>query len=469
MGRINLDNLWNSVLAELKLSLSKTIYQTLFANTKLKKYQHQVATIACPNPYLADLIEKRYYSLVKAALDRQTGENTSLVFEIEKKRLNSPTQPGPLFDQPTPTRSPTRLPAPKAAGFGGQVANHLSLASKKSNLSPQFTFDNFVVGNANHFAFAAAQGIIKNPGANYNPLFVWGGVGVGKTHLIQAIGNELLKLHPDWKILYVNAETFGSELIASLKEQTVNKFKHKYRQVDVLLVDDIQFIAGKEYIQDEFFHTFNSLYLAGKQIILTSDRKPEEVQPLEDRLTSRFMGGLTVDIQPPDFEMRVAILKQKAEERGVNLPEDALTFIAETIESNARELEGALVQIIAAAQTQNVIPDLEFVKNFFGIKRIVPGKKVSYRRILSVVAKYYKIKTSELTGKSRKKQVATARHIAAYLLRRELQLPLQRVGQILGGRDHTTIIHAEEKIDRLFSTNQQLRHEIIEIRKAIYS
>ncbi len=456
MGRIDLDNLWKSVLAELKLSLSKTIYQTLFVHTKLKKYQHQVATISCPSAYLADLIEKRYYSLVKAALDRQTKENTALVFEIERPVVEAKAaQVGPLFDQSQPGQAPS--------------VNQQSLASKKFNLSPQFTFDNFVVGNANHFAFAAAQGIIKNPGGHYNPLFVWGGVGVGKTHLIQAIGNELIRQHPDWKVLYVNAETFGSELIAALKEQTVNKFKHKYRQVDVLLVDDIQFIAGKEYIQDEFFHTFNNLYLAGKQIILTSDRKPEAIQPLEDRLTSRFMGGLTVDIQPPDFEMRVAILKQKAEQRGFSLPESALTFIAETIESNARELEGALVQIIALAQAKKVTPDLEFVKSFFGIKRHQPNKRVSYRRILSVVARYYKIKTSELTGNSRKKTIATARHIAAYLLRRELELPLQRVGQLLGGRDHTTIIHAEEKIDRLFSTNQQLRHEIIEIRKRIYS
>ena len=258
-------------------------------------------------------------------------------------------------------------------------------------------------------------------------------------------------------------------MIASLKEQTINKFKYKYRRVDVFLVDDIQFIAGKEYIQDEFFHTFNSLYLAGKQIVLTSDKRPEEIQPLKDRLTSRFMGGLTVDIQPPDFEMRVAILKQKAEQRKIDLPEDALTFIAETIQSNARELEGALIQIANQAQAQQLKPNLEFVKNFFGIKRTIPGKKVSYRRIVSAVAKHYHIKTSVITGRSRKKTIATARHIAAYFLRRELQLPLQRVGQILGNRDHTTIMHAEEKIDRLFSTNQQIRHEIIAIRKKIYS
>jgi len=448
----NLESLWSSVLAELKLSLSKTIFQTLFSNTSLKGYKNQVAVIGCPNPYLADLIEKRYYSLIKAALDRQTNKNISLTFEVEKKAgQQKEAQPGPLFEK-------------KKEAVKKTPSNIIS-----AGLNPRFNFANFVVGNANHFVFAAAQGIIKNPGTTYNPLFVWGGVGVGKTHLMQAIGNELIKLHPEWRILYANAETFGNELINSLKEKTMTRFKYKYRNLDLLLIDDVQFIAGKEYIQEEFFHTFNSLYLAGKQIVITSDRKPEEIQPLEDRLTSRFMGGLTVDVQPPDFEMRVAILKQKAEQRRINLPEDAITFIAETVDSNARELEGSLIQIAARAQTQGISPNLAFVKDFFGIKRTgANNKKVSYRRILSVVARHYKIKTSELKGRSRKKEIAIARHIAAYFLRREIKMPLQQVGLVLGGRDHTTILHAEEKIDRLFSTNQQIRHEIIEMRKTIY-
>ncbi|MBU2592210.1 MAG: chromosomal replication initiator protein DnaA [Patescibacteria group bacterium] len=453
----DLNSLWQSVLSELKLSLSKTIFQTLFANTDLKEYQNSVATISCPNPYLADLIEKRYYSLVKAAIDRQTGDNVSLSFMIEKIKSKEPQETGPLFNL-----------VKKSANT--ILANHQFLTQNKSSgLSPNFTFKNFVVGDANHFAFAAAQGIVKSPGITYNPFFVWGGVGVGKTHLIQAIGHELTNARPDWKILYASAETFGSDLISSLKEKTINKFKQKYRKVDILIVDDIQFIGGKEYIQDEFFHTFNSLHLSGKQIILTSDRKPEEIQPLKDRLTSRFMGGLTVDIQSPDFEMRVAILKQKAEQRGVSLSENAITFIAETIESNARELEGSLIQIIAQSSAQKQIPDLSFVRTFFGIKKNDNHKKVSHRRIISVVAKQYQVKTSEIKGSCRKKNIATARHIAAYLLRKELQLPLEQVGSILGGKDHTTIMHAEEKIDRLFSTNQQIRHQIIEARKMIYS
>ena len=459
MTKLKPENIWPSVLTELRLSLSKTIYQTLFAETELKEYKNKIAKISCPNPYLADLIEKRYYSLLKAALDKQVGEDASLVFVIDKSKKTSskPENDGPLFQK----KERETLVKPSYKNI--QNLN-------QSGLKQSFSFENFVVGDTNHLAFAAAQGIIKNPGNIYNPLFIWGGVGVGKTHLMHAIGNELLKTNPDWKILYVSAETFGSELISALKENRMSKFKNKYRRLDAFLIDDIQFIAGKEYTQDEFFHTFNSLYLAGKQIILTSDRKPEEVQPLEDRLTSRFMGGLTVDVQAPDFEMRIAILKQKSEQRKIGLSEKAIAFIAETIESNARELEGTLIQVAAQAQMQNQEIDLGFVKNFFGVKKNGSNqKKVSYRQVISTVAKYHQVKTSDIKGSSRKKGIATARHISAYLLRKELEMPLQRIGQILGGRDHTTIMHSEEKVDRLFSTNQQIRHDILEIRKQLYS
>lgn len=471
----DLNSLWSSVLAELKLSLSKTIFTTLFVNTSLKDYKNETATIVCPNSYLADLIKKRYSSLVQAALDRQTGEKAKLVFEVEKQKAKEDSKPGPLFQENTAT--PHQTPS-TSSGHGAGQGPKLPTPShqppspnlKKSGLSSLFNFDNFVVGDSNHFAFAAAQGIIKQPGDSYNPLFIWGGVGVGKTHLLHAIGNQLCQDHSDWKILCVSAETFGNELVASLKEQTTNKFKHKYRNVDVFLVDDVQFIAGKEYIQTEFFHTFNELYLHQKQVVLTSDRKPEQVQPLKDRLTSRFMGGLTVDMQPPDFEMRVAILKQKSEQRQISISEDAVTFIAETIESNARELEGKLTQIAAASATDNQQLDLNYVKNFFGIKKQSKKQRsISYRRILSVVSKYYNLKTSQVKGRSRKKEIAKARHIAAYLLRKELEYPLKRIGEILDGRDHTTIMHSEEKVDRLFSTNQEIRHDILEMRKEIYA
>lgn len=446
-----LNLLWNQVLNQLKLSVSEAVFNTLFSQTQLKKLSKTKATVTCPSPYIADLIEKRYLTLLKQLLVKTTKKDIKEI-KLLASLPTSPTsqQPGPLFKSPP---------------LNNQTLRHYD---PKTGLHPRFTFENFVVGNSNNFAYAAAQGIIQNPGTTYNPFFVWGGVGVGKTHLVQAVGHEIIKKNPSKKVLYATAETFANDLVNALREKTVSAFKRKYRQPDVLIIDDVQFIAGKEYIQEEFFHTFNSLYIAEKQIILTSDRKPEEIRQVEDRLISRFMGGLTVDIQPPDFEMRVAIIKQKAEQKGVVIPEDAVSFIAETIQSNARELEGSLSQIIAKAQSQKTQITLEFVKEFFGIKRASRQRKVHYRRIISVVAKTFNIKTSELCGKTRKKQIALARHIAAYLLRKELQMPLKRVGELLGGRDHTTIMHAEEKIERAFSTNQQIRHQIIQIQKAIY-
>jgi len=449
----NLETLWSGVITELKLSLSLPIFRTFFEKTKLLSSENQVATIACPSSYLADLIEKRYYSLIKASLDRLGGGNHSLIFVVGKMEKKQEEKPGPLF---SPPETPKNI-----------IANDNS--PNRFNLKQNFNFENFVVGNANHFAFAAAQGVVKNPGTSYNPFFIWGGVGVGKTHLMQAIGNEITKLNPSGKILYFNAEVFGNELVTALKEHTMNKFRHKYRNVDLFLADDIQFLAGKEYFQDEFFHTFNALYLAGKQIVLTSDRKPEEIQPLKDRLTSRFMGGLIVDIQPPDYEMRVAILKQKTEQRGINLPEDALSFLAKTISSNARELEGALTQVWAKSQTKSVPLSLEFVKDYFGVKKKNEVKRVSPKKVITTVARFYKIKSLELTGACRKKKLADARHIAAYFLRKDLGIPLTQIGGLLGGRDHTSIMHATDKIDRLFSVNQEIRHQILEIRKVIFS
>jgi chromosomal replication initiator protein len=445
---------WKQVLSQLKLSVSPAVFNTLFSQTQLKGIKKTRAIVACPSPYIADLIEKRHAGLVCQLLSSVLEKNINKIEFVATQVKKNSGQPGPLFA--------------KQNNISTKKQDGSFHYDPKTGLHPRFTFANFVVGNSNNFAYAAAQGIIKNPGVTYNPFFVWGGVGVGKTHLVQAVGHEIAKTDSSKKVLYATAEAFANDLVSALRGKTVSAFKRKYRQPDVLIIDDVQFIAGKEYIQEEFFHTFNSLYIAEKQIILTSDRKPEEIGQIEDRLISRFMGGLTVDVQPPDFEMRLAIIKQKAEQKGISIPEDAVSFIAETVQSNARELEGNLSQIIARAESAHSPISLDFVKEFFGIKKTSPSKKVHYRRIISVVAKTFNIKTSELCGKTRKKQIALARHIAAYLLRRELQLPLKRVGELLGGRDHTTIIHAEEKIDRAFSTNQQIRHQIIQIQKAIY-
>jgi len=286
---MDLDRLWKNTQEELRVILAPAVYQTYVSKTQLVGLQNNTATISCPYSYFINVIRQRYYQFFKSALDNQTKSDTNLIFIVQEIIKN----------EDSISSTPLLSYIPKISPIN-------------SGLHPKYTLENLIVGNSNNFAFAAAQGIIKNPGLSYNPFFIWGGVGVGKTHLMQAVGHELLKNNPEYKIKYFPAETFGNELISALKSKNINQFKDKYRHADCILVDDIQFIAGKEYIQEEFFHTFNALHLNGKQIILTSDRKPSDIKALQDRLVSRFMGGLTVDIQPPDFEMRSAIIIQKA-------------------------------------------------------------------------------------------------------------------------------------------------------------
>jgi len=452
-SEINTNQLWQNILDELKVTVSDATFKTFFAKSNLVSFKNNIATIGCTNQYFCEQTEIRYYSLLKDVLDRQTKKNVSLVFNVtpnSKFQIPNSQGIGPLFEIKAPQKAPVKKPFDPTTG-----------------LHPRYTLETFVVGNSNNFAHAAALGIIKKPGSEYNPFFVWGGVGIGKTHLIQAIGHEILKTHPEFEVLYCEAETFGNELVAALQKKTMPQFKKKFRSLDVFLVDDVQFIAGKEYIQDEFFHTFNKLHLGEKQIVLTSDRRPEDLAGMEERLVSRFAGGLTVDIQLPDFEMRLAIVKQKCQEKNGRMTEEAIQFLAQTIESNVRDLEGNLTQILSRAAGEEV--DLEFVQNFFGIKEKTARKKVSPRKIISEVGKHFRLKHKELVGPRRIAKIALARQIAMYFLRRELGLPLTQVADILGRKDHTTIIHGVDKISRQFSTNLNLRRDVLAIRGKIYS
>ncbi|MDD3999108.1 MAG: chromosomal replication initiator protein DnaA [Candidatus Shapirobacteria bacterium] len=454
---MDLDQLWKNTQEELRVVLAPAVYQTFVVKTQLISLQGSEATIACSNAYLCDLNQKRYYQLFKSALDNQTKKNNNLKFivqEIIKNDENNNLSSSPLFSY-----------QPKSSVV------HLNQAG----LHPNYTLDNLVVGNSNNFAYAAAQGIIKNPGLSYNPFFIWGGVGVGKTHLMQAIGHQLLKNNPDLKIKYFPAETFGNELINALKTKAINPFKNKYRQLDCILVDDIQFLAGKEYIQEEFFHTFNALHLAGKQIILTSDRKPGDIKELEDRLVSRFMGGLTVDIQPPDLEMRSAIIQQKAQNKGIDLTFEAVQFLADNIQSNIRDIEGKIQEIAVVSLAQNhKLVDIDLVQNYFSSQNgsltssfSSSSPKLNARHLLSVCAKHFNIKTGDLCGSSRKKELVTARHITAYLLLTEIKLPLKEVGELLGGRDHTSIMHARDKVSTDLLTSPPLKEVINQIKNSL--
>lgn len=429
--------IWNQVLQDLKQKLDSAIYLTFLSNTRLSDLQPNLAKIACPSNYVLEANRNRYQKIILENLNKHLTNPVDLEFILDptlSQKLIRPLEETPLFN-PENIHKIT-------------VTNH--------GLHPRFTFENLVVGNSNNFAYAAAQGIINNPGTTYNPLFIWGGVGVGKTHLMQAIGHELLKKYPQYKIKYFPSETFTNDLFNSLKSKNMASFKDKYRTLDCILVDDIQFIAGKEYTQEEFFHTFNALYLSGKQIILTSDRKPSEIKELEDRLVSRFQGGLTVDIQLPDYEMRLSILRQKALEKNLKITPEALTFLAQTNQSNIRDLEGKLQEsAILAIAGHSLEITLNIVSQ--GSSTTTPViHQNSPRHIISVCAKTLNIKTGDLIGHSRQKSLVQARHLTAYILLTVAKLPLQEVGELLGGRDHTSIIHARDKIHHELSTNQQL-------------
>ena len=329
------------------------------------------------------------------------------------------------------------------------------------------TFESYVVGGSNNFAYAAAQGAAKSPGTRYNPLFIYGGVGLGKTHLMQATGHAIYKDHPDWNIMYISAETFGSDLIASLQNKKTAAFKKKYRAPNVLLVDDIQFIAGKEYIQEKFFHTFNELYMSQRQVILTSDHPPQEISKLEERLSSRFMGGLMVDVQSPDFETRVAILTQKCEALKISIPSEAISLIAERTTTNIRELEGALQGIYAKALPSGGEITSDIVREYFGAEKERRSQRIRPNSIINKTAQYFMFKPTELTGESRKAPLATARHTAMYLLYKELTIPYEQVGRLFGGRDHTTIMHAVEKIEEKIKTDPAMAKIIADIKHGL--
>jgi chromosomal replication initiator protein len=447
---MDLTRLWKNTQEEIKIILSPAVYQTYISKVELISLENNQAVLACPNSYLVDFNQKRHYHFIKTALDNQTKADNTLVFIVKESTPETTTQTpaAPLFEYTSQKNT------------------------FQNSLHPKYTFENLIVGNSNNFAYAAAQGIVKNPGLSYNPFFIWGGVGVGKTHLMQAIGHEILKNNPNFKIKYFPAETFGNELISALKSKTMNQFKDKYRNLDCILVDDIQFIAGKEYIQQEFFHTFNSLHMNGKQVILTSDRKPSEIDHLEDRLVSRFLGGLTVDIQLPDYEMRVAIINQKIEEKGIKITPDAASFLANNIESNIREIDGKIQQLTIQSIANGVGEiTLDFAQHFFDPSTpqstgFVSNSKINPKHVISVCAKYFNIKTGDLCGKSRKKELVQARHITAYLLLSEANLPLEEVGRFLGGRDHTSIMHARDKIHHDFSTNPQITKLINQIKSS---
>ncbi len=448
-------DLWSRCLQNLEKDLSRQSFETWFKPTRAT-LDNQTLKVQVPNEFFRDWIQDHYQTQLQKALKTVHPEQLEIHFEIEGKPSSGAEVSEPLPVVPKPIeiiQKPISVPESSRDHSGGEFV-----------LNPRFTFNNFVVGNSNRFAHAASLAVAESPAKSYNPLFIYGGVGLGKTHLLQAIGNTIRIQNPQARILYISSERFLNDFIQAIQSGRQLDFRHKYRTVDVLLIDDIQFWEGKESTQEEFFHTFNVLYEAQKQIVATSDSHPKEIR-LEERLRNRFEMGLITDIQEPDMETRIAILRKKAETEGFLVPHDATTFIAQHVKSNIRELEGSMLRVIAFASLTKQEISLDLVKEV--LKDTLPSddRRISIETIQRFVADRYNCRFGDMMSKKRTKQIAFPRQVAMFLARELTPHSLSEIGAAFGGKDHTTIIHAYDKIEDLLTTDTSLQSEIVLIRK----
>ena len=458
--QVNESEIWASVCGELEVAMSSATFGYYINPCFIKSItavdaERVIVQLASPSAFHLTQIDNRYYGQIKQAMEKQLGKKVELALVVGQRQDSE--------DRIQNSESRNQIMEIKEGLFAQKQGD----ASGTKGLFPRYTFDSFVVGSSNNLAYAAAKAVVLYPGIRHNPLFIWGGVGVGKTHLMQAVGHALANKGMA-KVTYVTSEQFTNDLVSSLRSKTVGAFKEKYRRVGALLVDDVQFFAGKESSQEEFFNTFNVLYQNGVQIVLTSDRKPQEIDKLEQRLVSRFLGGLTVDVGLPDYEMRVAIITKKAAEVGLAIGTELINLIAANVVTNARELEGALMRVAAEASLKGGAAEAAMVEKIVGVKQQRETRKLRPIQLISLVAKHFDFKNKDLLGKSRKAELVLARHIAIHLLRNELGLQLEKVGELMGGRDHTTIMHANEKIKQEFEVNQTVRENVMKLRQQMY-
>ena len=457
---------WRAALGELQVSLSPANYETWLRDTQLVDVDEQRFRIAVPNGFAKDWLESRYRSLISQTLARIVGYSVQVEFVIGPTPESPDSPPNGASEAPIPAvtngaagRQQVRLEPTRVGGEGGTTY-----------LNPRYTFANFIVGSANRLAHAASLSVAERPGHAYNPLFLYGGVGLGKTHLMHAIGNQVIAKFPRKRVVYATSEKFTNEFIASIQQGKIDEFRARYRRIDLLLIDDIQFIADKERTQEEFFHTFNAIHEDSKQIVLSSDRPPKAILTLEERLRSRFEWGLIADLTAPDLETRIAILRAKAEEGAVPITSDVIEFIARKVVSNIRELEGALNRIVAYASMGAMPIGIELAQAVLSNVLYNPKKRqVTPERIARVVSEYYSVPMDALQGQKRDKAIVVPRQIAMFLMREETDVSLLRIGAELGGRDHSTVLHACDKITREVAVNDELRREIAAVRELIYA
>ncbi len=441
----NIDELWKHSLSILEKKISKPSFETWLKSTKAYSLKKDTLTVIAPNEFARDWLEERYSDVIGEVLYETTGEQLEVKFIIPHNQKEED------YDLPAPAKR-----VRKSDDDQHEIPQTL--------LIPKYTFDTFVIGSGNRFAHAASLAVAEAPAKAYNPLFIYGGVGLGKTHLMHAIGHYVLEHNPSAKVVYLSSEKFTNEFINSIRDNRAEDFRNKYRNVDVLLIDDIQFLAGKESTQEEFFHTFNALHEESKQIVISSDRPPKEIPTLEDRLRSRFEWGLITDITPPDLETRIAILRKKAKAERLDISNEVMIYIANQIDSNIRELEGALIRVVAYSSLINKDINADLAAE--ALKDIIPNSKpkiIAISDIQRTVGEYFNVKLDDFKAKKRTKSVAFPRQIAMYLSRELTDSSLPKIGEEFGGRDHTTVIHAHEKISKLLQVDSQLQDHIKEI------
>jgi chromosomal replication initiator protein len=437
-------DLWGKVLGQIELNVSKAVFSTWFKNTHITKFENGVIYLGVPDQFVKDWLKDKYQTLILKILRELSVNVRSLEIIIYKNKLDPSKYPTVSFQD----ISEQKLPL-----------NDLYI-DKENNLNPRYDFESFVVGSFNELAFAASQGVLKNLGRMYNPLFIYGKTGHGKTHLIQAIGNSVKK---NKRVYYVTSEKFSQDLISSIQSNNVVRFKNWYRKYDLLIMDDVQFLSGKEKTQEELFHLFNTLYDANKQIIFSSDQHPNYIQNLEDRLKSRFNAGMAIDIPAPDKESRTAILKTKMQQSGIMLPDETLIHVAESVNGNIRELEGALNAIVCQTQLKGKKLSVSEVKDLIK-NSIRPKKMVSIQDVVKIISGFYNIEEESIYKKTRKKEVVKPRQLIMYVLREDFSTPYPTIGSKLGGRDHTTVIHSYEKIKNDLKKDPDLVRELNQIR-----
>ena len=454
---------WQAVLGEIELSISRGNFMTWFKNTTLLQIDDEQAIIGVANVFVKQQLERKYHELIVATLEKNDLKPASVIYKIHNSKIGRATIEDVAQSQsntkPTPTLQPV-LPQ--------QSAENTFSHSYRQGINERYTFDNFIVGSGNELAFAACQSIASTPGSRYNPLFLYGGVGIGKTHLIQAVGNAVVAHNPNAKVLYVTTEQFVQEFVDAIRFKKTANFAARYRTIDVLIIDDVQFIAGKEKMQEEFFHTFNALHQANKQIIISSDRPPKEIPTLEERLRSRFAWGMSIDMQNPDFETRCAIVQTKAHSHGAELPNDVVEFLATNIQTNIRELEGGLNQVLAFCEMRGLEPSLSIASSLLGATKGRP-KHISAKQIVERTARHFQIPMDDILGPKRDKDIVVPRQIAMYVLRSELHLSFPKIARELGRKDHTTAIHSVEKIEKESQFDPEIRDAINQIKERLYA